>query len=168
MTDHFSLEEVVDLTVDDFIDPAHAKGIQITAHICPDVCSKFMGDSRVLKQILIELLSNALKYTSTGQIRVNVEPDMENKALGALHFLVSDTGCGISSEKQKQIFEPCKPENTGSGEHSKSKTRGLVATKHMVNQIGGSIGVESTIGRGSTFFFTANYDIKSCGGHCST
>ncbi|VAX09023.1 hypothetical protein MNBD_GAMMA26-2253 [hydrothermal vent metagenome] len=168
MSEYFSLEEVVDITVGNFAERAHAEGINISAHICPDACSKFMGEASVLESILVKLLSNALKHTSEGYIRVNVEPDMKNKAPGAIHFSVSDTGCGIAPEKQEHIFEPkAQPENAVSGEMLNTAGHGLAVTKQLVDQIGGSLWVESTVGTGSTFFFTASYDVKPCGGHCS-
>jgi PAS domain S-box-containing protein len=126
---------------------AQAKGLELTTHVTDDVPATLSGDRQRLHQILVNLVSNAIKFTEQGTVRVRAyRPDAAHWALE-----VSDTGCGISSEAQAYIFDPfgqvddpLTREHTGFG-------LGLSIVKQLVTLMGGEIALASEIGRGSTF-----------------
>ena len=126
---------------------AQAKGLELTGHVADDVPTTLSGDRQRLHQILVNLVSNAIKFTEQGTVRVRVyRPDAAHWALE-----VSDTGCGILSEAQSHIFDPfgqvddpLTREHTGFG-------LGLSIVKQLVTLMGGEVTLASEIGRGSTF-----------------
>jgi signal transduction histidine kinase len=126
---------------------AQAKGLELTSHVADDVPTTLSGDRQRLHQILINLVSNAIKFTEQGTVRVRAyRPDAAHWALE-----VSDTGCGISPEAQSYIFDPfgqvddpVTREHTGFG-------LGLSIVKQLVTLMGGEITLASKVGRGSTF-----------------
>jgi PAS domain S-box-containing protein len=134
-----SVREMMEIT-------AHTKGIALTCDIADDAPSKVTGDMQRLRQILVNLTSNAIKFTDEGQVTLHVyRPDADHWALA-----VSDTGCGISEEGQKIVFEPFRREESVARKYGGAGL-GLSIAKQLVALMGGQILLESQVGVGSTF-----------------
>jgi signal transduction histidine kinase/DNA-binding response OmpR family regulator len=141
---------------------AHEKGLELTCEVAADVPMMVTGDSARLKQVLLNLLGNAVKFTPHGEIflRVEREPgELADAGQAKLKFSVSDTGIGIPKEKQKLIFEAFAQEDTSTTRKFGGTGLGLTICSRIVNLMGGEIWVESEPGAGSTFRFTAKLPI---------
>jgi signal transduction histidine kinase/DNA-binding response OmpR family regulator/HPt (histidine-containing phosphotransfer) domain-containing protein len=152
-TTSFNLRELLDSIIRLMEKPAEAKGLRLNLHIDPGVRLALRGDPVRLRQILTNLISNALKFTDRGSISVLVSRKGETRTQHELHFEVRDTGIGIAKDNAKNLF-------TAFAQADASTTRlyggtglGLVICKRIVDLMGGEIGVESESGRGATFWF---------------
>ncbi|MEG6549174.1 response regulator [Desulfocurvibacter africanus] len=153
----FGLAEAVDSVARFFSVRARLKGLDFTACVDPALSGQFLGDELRLKQVLINLLDNAVKFTESGSVRLEVrlvEKDRQDRAALPVTFLVSDTGIGIPNAKLAEVFE-----GFNLGENYLTKRYGgaglgLAIAKHIVSKLGGRIEAESSIGRGSLFHFT--------------
>lgn len=163
MVGPFNLEELVDLTTDSFFDRAVEKGISLSAYICPEVQSSYLGDEEALRQALIQLLENAFAHTSEGIIQVAVEPDPEEPIPGAVLIRVSDTGEGVPLEQQQRLNA-----FFGGDDALLPEGAGLAMVKKQVALLGGTLGVKAAPGKGAIFWFTARFQAKVCGGHCKS
>ena len=138
---------------------AHAKGLELVSHVQPDVPDALIGDACRLRQVLLNLVGNAIKFTDEGEVVCRVEfagnrtPDEE----ALLRFAVSDTGIGIPPEKQETIFRAFEQEDSSTTRRYGGTGLGLTIAARLVNLMGGNITVESEPGRGSTFAFTARF-----------
>ena len=132
---------------------AREKGLHLALQIAPEVPAAILGDVTRLRQILLNLLSNAIKFTSQGEVslRVWTEPSAESPRLC---FSVSDTGPGISAERLPELFQPFAQGDTSTARVYGGTGLGLMICKHLVELMGGRIGVSSTPGTGSTFHFS--------------
>ncbi|GIW96868.1 MAG: hypothetical protein KatS3mg111_0201 [Pirellulaceae bacterium] len=133
---------------------AHEKGLELAAHVPMDLPQYVVGDPTRLKQILFNLVGNAIKFTEKGEVVVEVASLWRTDDEIALHFSVRDTGIGISTEKLRQIFEPFTQADSASNRQYGGTGLGLAITKQLVEMMNGRIWVESTLGKGSTFHFT--------------
>jgi PAS domain S-box-containing protein len=155
----FSLRDCVALAVRTLQQRAAEKDLQLTAQVSPDVPDGLVGDPHRLRQVLINLLSNGIKFTTAGSVQLIVQPGQaggDGKA--AIHFRVHDTGVGIPAEKQNLIFEAFSQADTSTTRRYGGTGLGLTISAQLVQAMGGHIGVESTPGNGSTFHFTAHFD----------
>jgi two-component system, sensor histidine kinase and response regulator len=137
---------------------AHAKQIELISHICPAVPEMMFGDAARIRQVLLNLIGNAVKFTDRGEIVVRVRRKQSAGAKMLVEFDVSDTGIGIAPEKQQAIFEAfvqadgsCTRAYAGTG-------LGLAISRQLVTLMGGDIRVESVLGRGSCFTFTVELE----------
>jgi signal transduction histidine kinase/HPt (histidine-containing phosphotransfer) domain-containing protein/FixJ family two-component response regulator len=132
---------------------AREKGLHLALQIAPEVPAAILGDVTRLRQVLLNLLSNAIKFTSQGEVslRVWTEPSAESPRLC---FSVSDTGLGISAERLPELFQPFAQGDTSTARVYGGTGLGLMICKHLVELMGGRIGVSSTPGTGSTFRFS--------------
>ncbi len=138
---------------------AREKGLALTYTIEPTVPLGLKGDANRLRQILYNLLGNAIKFTDRGSITLRVRMVDEDSASTTLHFSVADTGIGISAEKQKLLFQPFTQVNGASPSRLCEGTGlGLAISRQLAILMGGEIGVESVEGAGSTFWFTARFE----------
>lgn len=129
------------------------KNITLSAAVQPGVESEIIADEGRIKQILINLLGNAIKFTETGSIKLEVNANMIDESLQELHFAVSDTGIGISEENIQSLFIPFSQiDSTATRKHSGTGL-GLSICRKIIEEMGGRIWVESELGRGSTFKF---------------
>ena len=144
--------------------PALDQGISLTREIDTQVPEKVLGDSVRLQQVLGNLLGNAVKFTEGGEIRVNVSLERDESELGqtarernevVLRCAVHDTGIGISPEQRARIFQPFGQAETSTARTFGGTGLGLSICKQLVELMGGRIWVESELGRGSSFYFTA-------------
>jgi PAS domain S-box-containing protein len=142
------------------------KGLELTFHVASDVPDALTGDLVRLRQILINLVGNAVKFTESGEVKVEVrraeaEPDKNNADSCELHFCVSDTGIGIPPDKQKSIFEAFVQADSSITRHYGGTGLGLSICSRLVEMMNGRIWVESEVGRGSRFHFTAVFGIPA-------
>ncbi len=136
---------------------ADEKGLELLFEISPMVPEKVVGDPGRLRQILINLIGNALKFTREGEISLKVLPNRRaNDPSGSLHFMVSDTGIGIASDKLSTIFESFSQADTSTTREFGGTGLGLTISKRLIELMGGRIWVESEVGAGSCFHFTLN------------
>jgi PAS domain S-box-containing protein len=153
----FSVKEVVRATVKEFSVQARNKQLSLQCDFSADLPDMAIGDPGRLRQILMNLVGNALKFTDQGEIMVRVMrlPD------DALQFSVSDTGIGISAEKQKSIFEAFVQADTSSTRHYGGTGLGLAIVSQLVALMQGRIWLESKPGEGSRFYFTARFGLAA-------
>jgi signal transduction histidine kinase/CheY-like chemotaxis protein len=147
--------ESVQMVIDLVAGHARDKGLTITAMIAPDLPRKILGDSARLRQVLLNLVTNALKFTTRGgvTIRVSREPTL-NLGQMRLHFTVEDTGIGMTTEQLSRLFQPFQQADNSIQRRFGGTGLGLVICQRIVNQMGGSLWVDSVAGQGSTFHFT--------------
>jgi signal transduction histidine kinase/DNA-binding response OmpR family regulator len=150
----FSLREVVEDAVEILAEKAHGKGLELLCDIPPDVETAVCGDGQRLRQIIINLVGNAVKFTETGEIRVVVRQTGMDRTHCTFRFDVVDTGVGIRPENCVTIFESFAQEDNSTTRKYGGTGLGLAICKQLVELMGGQIGVTSTPGVGSTFYFT--------------
>ncbi|MGA8222978.1 MAG: response regulator [Candidatus Acidiferrales bacterium] len=136
---------------------AHQKGLELAWRVSPEVPEIVSGDLSRLRQVLVNLVGNALKFTEQGEVVVGVEKESESLDGTLLHFTVRDTGIGIATEKQKLVFEAFTQADGSTTRKYGGTGLGLAITTRIVQLMGGKIWVESGLGRGSTFHFTVQF-----------
>lgn len=152
----FGLAELVAEAVEIAGVRARAKGLDIVSRIQDNVPLRLIGDPGRLRQILLNLLGNAAKFTDRGQLTVRVELD---SAPATLHFAVSDTGIGIPADRLSTVFESFSQADASTTRKYGGTGLGLAISKRFVELMGGKIWAESTVGCGSTMHFTARFSI---------
>ncbi|MDB5306442.1 MAG: Histidine kinase [Gemmataceae bacterium] len=157
----FDLRETFGNAVKTLALGAEAKGLELHCEVRPDVPHALIGDPARLRQIIVNLVGNAVKFTPRGEIAVVVE--MESPAQGAtwLHVSVRDSGIGIPIDKQRIIFEAFTQADSSTTRTYGGTGLGLAISTQLVQMMGGRIWVESEFGRGSTFHFTARFGRQS-------
>ena len=153
----FSLRAAVGDTLHALAMRAHRKGLELVCHVQPDVPDALVGDAGRLRQVLLNLVGNAIKFTDQGEVVVRVEAagDRAAEDEAGLRFVVSDTGIGISPDQQERIFRAFEQEDTSTTRRYGGTGLGLTIAVRLVALMGGTITVDSRPGRGSTFSFTA-------------
>lgn len=155
------LEDALDLIAPE----ATEKGLELVYTIEPNVPPMLVGDVTRLRQILVNLLSNALKFTATGEIVVVVSFVKKSKDnLFTIQFSVKDTGIGISPEQQQRLFKSFSQVDTSTTREYGGTGLGLAISKRLTEMMGGHMWVESKLGVGSTFYFTASYPLATSSG----
>jgi signal transduction histidine kinase/ligand-binding sensor domain-containing protein/DNA-binding response OmpR family regulator len=134
---------------------AHQKGLELAYQVDPEVPRLLMGDAHRIKQVLINLIGNAIKFTEKGEVVLRVTGEERAPGETRLRFAVSDTGIGIPAEKQQLIFEAFSQADASTTRKYGGTGLGLAISSRIVELMGGRIWVESEPGRGSTFYFTA-------------
>jgi signal transduction histidine kinase/CheY-like chemotaxis protein/HPt (histidine-containing phosphotransfer) domain-containing protein len=151
----FDLEHVVEEAAELLAGPAHAKGLELVCKLPPGLHTAYRGDGMRLRQVLINLLGNAVKFTEQGQVMVQVNAVAGGDATHALlRFEVKDTGIGIRPQNMGLIFEFFSQEDGSTTRKFGGTGLGLAISKQLVELMGGKIGATSTPGEGSTFWFT--------------
>ena len=153
----FSLSEAVQGAVRPLAVRAHEKEVELLCEIDADVPDQLHGDPVRLRQIVINLLSNAIKFTERGEVSVHIQVDSADAQGTTLLVLVRDTGIGMSKEQQQDVFEAFSQADVSTTRRFGGTGLGLAICTHLVDMMGGSIGVESEEGVGSTFHFTARF-----------
>jgi signal transduction histidine kinase/ligand-binding sensor domain-containing protein/ActR/RegA family two-component response regulator len=153
----FNLAELMSDTLKSMVVPAHNKGLRLALAVEPNVPEELVGDSTRLRQVLLNLVGNAIKFTQEGEIVAGVEMQELTSQGPQLRFLVHDSGVGIPVEKQAAIFRAFEQADTSTTRHYGGTGLGLTISSRIVQLMGGSIWVESKPGIGSTFFFTAQF-----------
>jgi signal transduction histidine kinase/DNA-binding response OmpR family regulator len=152
----FDLLEVVEDTVDLYAQQASQKHIEIGCSISPEIPRQVQGDPNRLRQILSNLISNAVKFTNQGGIVVRVDLPEAHEQSMLVRFEVQDTGIGISLEQQKRIFESFSQADRSTSRVYGGTGLGLSISKNLVEIMGGEIGVKSSLAAGSVFWFTVH------------
>lgn len=140
---------------------AEQKGLELSFHLAEGIPEFLIGDPLRLKQVLINLSNNAIKFTDEGFVSISCELLEENKKIARLKFSVSDSGIGISEENQGKLFRAFSQAETSTTRKFGGTGLGLVISKNLVELMKGKIGVFSEEGKGSTFFFDAEFEISS-------
>ncbi|MDI6698316.1 MAG: response regulator [Candidatus Saccharicenans sp.] len=133
---------------------AHQKGLELLCHVPPSLPENVIGDTSRLRQVLLNLVSNAIKFTEQGEVAVEVAEESRTGREIKLHFSVRDTGIGIDAEKLESIFQPFVQADASFSRRYGGTGLGLAITSQLVQLMGGRIWAESEPGRGSTFHFT--------------
>ncbi len=149
----FDLAEALEEAIEIAAVRARAKGLEVGSRIHPDVPTNLIGDPGRLRQILLNLLGNATKFTEHGELSVLVE----NQEDGTLHFAVSDTGIGIPADRLSTIFDSFSQADASTTRKYGGTGLGLAISKRFVELMGGRIWAESTPGSGTTMHFTARF-----------
>jgi len=147
---HATIEDVIDLLAP----RAAAKNLELAGHFQHDVPRLFKGDPDRLRQIVVNLVNNAVKFTETGAVTVNVTLDDASDELATVRVTVSDTGIGIPPDQMDRLFKSFSQVDTSSTRRFGGTGLGLVISRQLAELMGGRIGVASEPGRGSTFWFT--------------
>jgi PAS domain S-box-containing protein len=142
---------------------AQAKGIRIHSMVDADVPAFLRGDAGRLRQVLINLLNNAIKFTAQGEIKLQISLDRQSDEMAVLRFRVSDTGIGIPPEVQERLFHAFAQGDASTTRKYGGTGLGLAICKQLVAKMHGDIGVESSPGQGSTFWFTVELTKRSAG-----
>lgn len=159
---HFSLRKTVEIVHKTQSLPAEQKDLEFTLNIAPEIPQDLIGDELRLKQILINLIGNAIKFTEKGFVRINVFKEGEGSGRHILlHFCVSDSGIGMKPELAKIIFKPFTQGDSSNTSKYGGTGLGLSICERLVELLGGRIWVESTEGRGSTFHFILPFGVTT-------
>jgi PAS domain S-box-containing protein len=156
----FSLNDHLEKVMEMVEDRAREKGLGLVCTIGPDVPTGLIGDSTRLRQVLLNLLGNAVKFTQSGSVALRVEL-VDPKDLTILKFVISDTGIGIAPEKLNQVFERFMQADSSTTRRFGGSGLGLTISKRIVELMGGQIWVESELGRGSIFAFTVPFEVSA-------
>ena len=156
----FSLRDAVEDAVKLFAARADAKRLELACHILPDVPDALVGDPGRLRQVLVNLVGNAIKFTAAGDVIVEVQAKRVTEAETVLEFNVSDTGIGIAPDKQWQIFGAFVQADSSTTRRFGGTGLGLTISAHLVEMMGGRIWVTSEEGHGSQFRFVATFAIQ--------
>ena len=155
----FDLRDVVEDAVRLLAARGHEKGLELGCRIGPDVPQTVIGDPGRLRQVLVNLVGNAVKFTDHGEVVVDVVLDRHDGDEAALKFTVSDTGIGIPIEKQWRIFGPFVQADASTTRRFGGTGLGLAISSQLVELMGGRIWIESEVGRGSRFHFGARFAV---------
>jgi len=133
---------------------ADEKGLELLCDIAPDVPGVMHGDSSRLQQVIINLVSNAIKFTQKGEVALTIQLETREGDDCVLHFMVTDTGIGVPLEKQQIIFDPFTQADSSTTRKYGGTGLGLTISARLVEMMGGKIWIESEVGKGTRFHFT--------------
>ncbi|MGC9942310.1 MAG: response regulator [Verrucomicrobiota bacterium] len=150
----FDLKTVVSDAVALLAPRAHAKNVALTYASLDKLNAQLVGDPSRLRQILLNLIGNAIKFTDAGEVSLEITQTGKSDSLVELSFSVRDTGIGISDEAKKMLFQSFTQADTSTTRRFGGTGLGLAISRKLVELMGGSIGVNSVLGKGSTFWFT--------------
>jgi PAS domain S-box-containing protein len=156
----FNLRDTLEDTVRLLAPRAHQKDLELGCHIQVDLPDRVFGDPIRLRQIVINLVGNAIKFTDKGEVMLYVERQSQSESTLDLHFFVSDTGIGIPEEKQQTIFEAFEQADSSTTRKYGGTGLGLSISAALVKLMGGTMWVESKVRQGSKFHFTVVLELK--------
>jgi signal transduction histidine kinase/CheY-like chemotaxis protein/HPt (histidine-containing phosphotransfer) domain-containing protein len=153
----FDLRECIEGSLKTLALRADEKGLELLCDVSPQIPEMVIGDSGRLRQILLNLIGNALKFTSSGEIALKVQLDLIEDTASTLHFIVSDTGIGIAAEKLDSIFNSFSQADTSTTREFGGTGLGLTISRRLAEMMGGKVWVESEVGVGSEFHFCVQF-----------
>ncbi len=157
----FNLQDFLGETLKIMAREAHRKGIELACRVAPEVPELLVGDPNRLRQILLNLVGNAIKFTESGEVVVSVSADPSAENTAGLRFSVKDTGIGISEEKQEAVFSPFQQADGSTTRRFGGTGLGLAVSRQLVGLMGGQLWVESQPKQGSEFQFTARLRVQA-------
>ncbi|MHC4399157.1 MAG: ABC transporter substrate-binding protein [Planctomycetota bacterium] len=155
----FDLREGLGDTMKSLALRAHSKGLELACQIPPQVPDRLVGDVGRLRQIVVNLVGNAIKFTEVGEVVLVVQRQSHSEDEVVLRFAVTDTGIGIAEEKRAAVFDAFEQADGSTTRRHGGTGLGLAISSRLVQLMGGQIWVESEVGRGSTFHFTAPFGL---------
>ncbi len=159
----FGLRDALDETLQALALRSHLKGLELACRIAPDVPDRLVGDSGRLRQVIVNLVGNAIKFTEHGEVIASVSVEESSNETVMMRVAVTDTGIGISTEKLQTIFQPFEQADGSTTRRFGGTGLGLTISTKLVELMGGSIWVESEPGKGSTFWFTVRMGVQAPG-----
>ena len=156
----FDIAAMIEEVSVNYASAAQAKGIELLSDIGPDVPAEVCGDPLRLRQVVSNLVNNAVKFTKEGEVVVQVRLRQQGPGYAALSFRVSDTGVGISKERADAIFRPFSQEDASTTREYGGTGLGLPICRQLVELMGGTLGLSSEPGRGSAFYFDARLELE--------
>ncbi len=156
----FDLHRLIDDILELLRTNASKKGIELLCTIPANTPNALVGDPVRVKQVLLNLVSNAIKFTERGKVTISLQAIEEGRTETMLHFEVRDTGIGLNEEAKKRVFNSFEQADGSTTRKFGGTGLGLAITKQLVHLMGGEIGVESTLGVGSTFWFTLRLGLQ--------
>ncbi len=151
----FELEKMLDNVLTIIAEKCNSKGLELIFQVDPDVPMTLQGDALRITQVLINYANNAIKFTESGEVRIRVSVDSMEADSAILRFAVEDTGIGISKDNQKLLFQSFQQADASTTRQFGGTGLGLAISKRLAELMGGEVGVQSTVNKGSTFWFTA-------------
>jgi PAS domain S-box-containing protein len=156
----FSLRECLEDTLKSLAPSADRKGLEIACRVGGDTADALIGDAGCLRQVVVNLVGNAIKFTEQGEVTVTVSAEPEGESRQRIRVAVSDTGIGVAKDKQTMIFDAFAQADGSSTRHYGGTGLGLSISRQLVALLGGELRVESESGRGSVFSFTAPFELQ--------
>jgi two-component system sensor histidine kinase/response regulator len=156
----FNLHDTLGNTLKVLALRAHQKGLELACRIPPDMSVALVGDPGRLRQVIANLVGNAVKFTERGEVVLSVEVESEAAEEIWLHFAVADTGVGIPPDQQRRIFEAFAQADSSTTRRYGGSGLGLAISSRLVEMMGGRMWLESELGKGSTFHFTARFGVQ--------
>ncbi|QZA77052.1 response regulator [Deefgea tanakiae] len=157
----FSLEKVLHHVASLSAAKLHSKNLELLFDVAPEIPDGLVGDELRLGQVLLNLLSNAIKFTETGEIQLRIRKIDGDMSSIRLRVEVQDTGIGLTPEQRQRMFQPFEQADASTTRRFGGTGLGLSITKSLVNMMGGEVSVESKLGVGSTFIFTACFAVQA-------
>jgi len=157
----FNLRDMLESTTSALSTRAHEKGLELICHVPPEVPEGLVGDPTRLKQIVVNLVGNAVKFTAQGEVVTKVAIESKSDDQAVLHFTVADTGPGIPPDKQNLIFESFTQSDNSTTRQYGGTGLGLSISLRLAGLMGGKLWVESEPGHGSTFHFTVPFGLQA-------
>jgi PAS domain S-box-containing protein len=154
----FVLAEVVEHAAELLAERAHAKNLRLLTYIAPEVPTRVRGDAGRLRQVLVNLIGNAIKFTDAGEVVVRVTPAPSTGPHHVLRLSVRDTGLGLAPEVQKWLFQPFRQGDASTTRKYGGTGLGLSISRHLVQLMGGEMDVTSRLGEGAEFWFTVHLE----------
>ncbi|WP_309604402.1 ATP-binding protein [Phenylobacterium sp.] len=157
----FSLSDHLEKVMEMVAPRAQEKALTLVCEIAPGVSNDLVGDPTRLRQVLLNLLGNAIKFTGAGSVSLRVEPDADGAVPTALRFTVTDTGIGIADDKLDRVFERFTQADSSTTRRFGGSGLGLTISRRLVELMGGRIWVESEIDQGSLFAFAVPFEVST-------
>jgi len=161
----FQLREIVEEVMVMLAPAAHAKNLDLVPLVYNDVPDNIMGDPLRVKQVITNLVNNAIKFTQTGEVilRASLEEEEKDSNRVTLRLSISDSGVGLSRAQQQSLFNAFSQADASTARQYGGTGLGLAISKRLVEEMGGKIGLESELGKGSTFWFTLTSELAATG-----